>query len=66
MRAVLLDIDSCVWLSFRRIAVVTSDFHMPRTEAIFRHCSKLASAWEGDKDWSVPVVMPDPACTHTS
>ena len=35
---------------FRRLAVVTSDFHMPRTEAIFRHCAKLASSGRDRKD----------------
>ncbi|KAL3157303.1 hypothetical protein ABBQ38_001533 [Trebouxia sp. C0009 RCD-2024] len=35
---------------WRRLAVVTSDFHMPRTEAIFRHCAKLASAERDSKD----------------
>ena len=30
-------------MTYRRLAIVTSEFHMPRTEAIFRKCFQLAS-----------------------
>lgn len=36
---------------WRRLAVITSDFHMPRSQSIFQHCSDIASLWKGQKDW---------------
>ncbi|DBB06064.1 TPA: hypothetical protein ACH3X3_009634 [Trebouxia sp. C0006] len=36
---------------WRKLAVVTSDFHMPRSQAIFDHCSHLAALWKGQKGW---------------
>ncbi|DBA72362.1 TPA: hypothetical protein ACH3X2_010515 [Trebouxia sp. C0005] len=36
---------------WRKLAVVTSDFHMPRSQAIFHHCSHLAALWKGQKGW---------------
>lgn len=36
--------SSFEFLIYRKLGVVTSAFHMPRSEAIFRHCAKLAAA----------------------
>ena len=36
----------------RRLAVVTSDFHMPRSQAIFEHCFKLAGVGKAKADRS--------------
>lgn len=37
---------------WRRLAVVTSDFHMPRSQAIFEHCFKLAGVGKAKADRS--------------
>jgi hypothetical protein len=42
---------------WRRLAVVTSDFHMPRTRALFAGIYGLAGrALAGDPDWCVGAL----------
>lgn len=52
----------CDAAGFRRIAVVNNEWHMPRTQAVFRHvfsvCSSSASSSYELRFFSVPQELP--------